>query len=174
MSTRTVTIFAGRSSSTGWADGIGTNAQFSLPQGISLTADGTLAAVADTGQQTIRLITVTTGRVQLISGLPTLTGYDNWPHPRFYNPTGVTISNSVILVADSFNGYIRRIDLTRNAEGLYAGTTTTIAGSLRARSFADGVGADAEFNNPVSVTMDPVNAFALIVRSARAREPGKA
>lgn len=67
---------------------------------------------------------------------------------RFTNPYGITSDGTSLFVADSVNNKIRRIDIA-------SGAVTTLAG--QGQSFpgdADGPGAAASFNTPMSITCD--------------------
>ena len=65
---------------------------------------------------------------------------------------------------DYENHRIRRVDLA-------TGATTTLAGSGSA-GFLDGDGANAEFNNPAGIAIDPTGTFALVtVRAGPAPPP---
>jgi DNA-binding beta-propeller fold protein YncE len=54
--------------STGSTNGIGTNSQFFAPRGVSLSSDGTYALVADTYNNLIRQIALTTAAVTTLAG----------------------------------------------------------------------------------------------------------
>jgi sugar lactone lactonase YvrE len=67
---------------------------------------------------------------------------------RFYEPEDVVSDGAGNLyVADDYNATIRKIDAS--------GTVTTLAGKARQLGTADGTGAAARFNNPLSVALDP-------------------
>lgn len=96
----------------GTADGIGITARFNQPNGI--TTDGTFLYVTDSYQNTIRRIdksapyNVTT--ISGISGTAGIGGAVNSPGtPSFYNPVGITTDGTSLLVADSYNNIIRKI-----------------------------------------------------------------
>ena len=52
----------------GSADGIGSNALFSSPRGVSVSPDGSYALVADYGNHMIRKIVITSGLVSTLAG----------------------------------------------------------------------------------------------------------
>ncbi|MCC2683402.1 MAG: copper amine oxidase [Paenibacillaceae bacterium] len=98
----------------GFADGDVAAAQFDAPRGIALDADGGLV-IADSLNHSIRYLKdgiVTTLAGDLNQSAGSNDGVDR--NARFYNPSDVAIAdNGSILVADSFNNKIRRIDFFR-------------------------------------------------------------
>lgn len=106
-STRTVSTFAG--STTGFADGNGTLAQFNTPSGLGTDGAGTLY-VADEQNHRIRKITAT-GDVSTVAGTGTaglLNGKTDIA--RFNAPTGVAVGmDGNLIVADSENHELRGI-----------------------------------------------------------------
>jgi hypothetical protein len=73
---------------------------------------------------------------------------------RFDTPYNLMSGQSYVLVADSGNHLIRKVDLL-------SGYTTTLAGSGTA-GYTNGVGILAAFNKPVDVTLDWVETFAYV------------
>jgi DNA-binding beta-propeller fold protein YncE len=65
----------------GFADGTGTGAAFSSPQGLALSPDGSVLYVADTNNHAVRQVDLDTGGVTTLAG----TGLPGWP------PTAGTI-----------------------------------------------------------------------------------
>jgi sugar lactone lactonase YvrE len=147
----TVTTLAG-SGIAGFADGIGTAAQFSGPTGVALDAAGNVY-VADTYAQRIRKITpngtVTTLAGSGASGFGGSVGGGFADGPgstaKFYLPKSVAVDASGnVFVADDINSRIRKVTP--------AGIVTTLAGSTA--GFADGTGATAKFNRPSGIAID--------------------
>jgi hypothetical protein len=118
IATGAVTTLAGSAGQSGYADGTGADARFSGPSGVASDGRGRVF-VADTYNQLIRAIDVTTGAVTTLAG-----AYDgSWPGPprtgstdgigpkaRFSEPTGITADGAGnLFVADQFNGQIRKI-----------------------------------------------------------------
>jgi sugar lactone lactonase YvrE len=146
----TVTTLAG-SGIAGFADGIGTAAQFSGPTGVALDAAGNVY-VADTYTQRIRKITPTGtvstlagGGVYSFGGAPGGYTDGNGTTARFYLPKGVAVDAlGNVFVADDINHRIRKVTP--------AGIVTTLAGSTLGS--ADGIGATAQFNRPSGIAID--------------------
>ncbi|MBI3396758.1 MAG: hypothetical protein HY042_13050, partial [Spirochaetia bacterium] len=149
----TVTTIAG--SGSGSADGVGTGAQFNGPRGI--TSDNVYLYVADTGNHTIRRITIADGTVLTIAGTAGSSGSTNGTGTaaRFNGPRGVTTDGNYLYVADTNNDLIRKIDLATMA-------VTTLAGS-GVGGTTDAVGTAAQFNGPESLTI--YNGFLYVVEN---------
>lgn len=132
---RTVTTFAG--STSGFADGTGSSAQFQTPSGIATNGAGVLY-VADEQNHRIRQITATadvstvagTGDAGLVNGRTDVA--------RFRAPTGVTVGiDGNLIVADSENHELRGIAIQPLSvpSELMAGTTN--ADGIQVRSVLD-------------------------------------
>ncbi len=152
ISTGVVTTLAG-STSAGFADGIGTAATFSSPNGI--TTDGFSLYVADTGNNTIRRIDIVTGTVTTLAGVSGVGGGGNLDgvgtSAKFSSPSGITTDGFSLYIADRGNNNIRKVDIG-------TGTVTTIAGTGAVGS-TNGTGTLASFNAPAGITMDGTNLF---------------
>lgn len=136
-----VTTLAG--SSKGFADGSGSNAKFHFPPGVAIDGSGNVY-VADVENHKIRKITPN-GEVSTLAG--SNPGFEDavGTNAQFNNPTGVAVdAQNNVFVADVFNHKIRKIN--------QGGEVSTIAGSTQ--GFADGTGANAQFNNPTGVAVD--------------------
>lgn len=140
-----VSTFAG--SAGGFADGIGTAAQFKSPHDIEIDASGNLY-VADTGNHSIRKITPE-GVVNTLAGTGTDGFWDGTgPLSKFNWPNGLAIDAfGNVYVADTKNNKIRKI----TPEGM----VSTVAGSNE--GFANGAGASAKFFWPTGVLIDKEN-----------------
>ncbi len=146
-----VTTIAG-TGTPGTKDGPAAQAQFAGPAGVFEAASG-LLVVADTLANSVR--TVGTDAAHTVTtiagnGLP---GEIDGPgaQSEFRWPLSPVVSaDGSVFVADSDNHVIRRI--ANDA----AHTVSTIAGQLRTRSggFADGPGAQAQFNRPAGLSID--------------------
>jgi sugar lactone lactonase YvrE len=137
-----VTTLSG--SEPGFLDGERASALFNVPSGLAFHSDGTLY-VADTGNHRIRALQAD-GGVVTISG--TLRGFkdDTLEAARFLYPLSVSFfSSHALVVADSGNHRIRKVDLQ-------ASVVSTLSGSTQ--GFADGAGATARFFSPASTAVD--------------------
>lgn len=104
----TINILAG-SSSSGFADGMGSDAKFNNPNGIAIAPNGDLY-ISDFRNSRIRKVTQD-GEVTTVAGTGS-TGYLDGPvaSAKFYYPSGVAIDIfGNIFVADNFNSKIRKI-----------------------------------------------------------------
>ena len=140
-----VTTVAGNGSSV-FADGVGTNAQFYSPTGVTVDSVGNVY-VADFNNHRIRKITserVTTLAGSGVNGSANGTG-TNASFAGVISSTVDLIGN--VYIADQFNHRIRKITSS--------GVMTTLAGSGTTGS-ADGTGTNASFNRPVGITVDSV------------------
>jgi len=141
-----VSTFAGLADNSGAVNGQSTTARFSSPSGVLAYGDGTLI-VSDTGNNSLRLVTPA-GVVSVLAGRLNVEGYTNGAPStaRFFEPSGLTFTSTGILVADSLNHSIRRLDLTTYETSLLAGGGGNF-GSV------DGVGTAARFNYPNGVAV---------------------
>jgi sugar lactone lactonase YvrE len=141
-STGVVSTFAG--STSGFQDGIGTNAQFDSPQGIVVDSLGNVF-VADANNHRIRIIT-SAGQVSTFAGQATsgITN-DSGTSAKFNTPTGLAIDSAGNLyVADKNNHRIRKV--TPQA------SVSTLAGSTA--GFTNNTGTAAQFSSPVGIAVD--------------------
>jgi gliding motility-associated-like protein len=141
----TITVFAGISQA-GTADGPGNVANIINPNGIAIDKDDNLY-VSD-GNNAIRKISPS-GYVYTLAGQPSAGTLDGiGPAAKFNKPAGLAVDkDGNIYVADQGGFVIRKI--TPN------GQVTTIAGSGNFGTGNDGVGAAANFQYPVGITVDP-------------------
>jgi hypothetical protein len=148
-----VSTIAGLPGSAGTANGTGSAAQFNNPSGVAVDANGNLY-VADTGNNTIRMITPSGGNwtVSTIAGLAGKAGTNDGTGASawFNSPYGVAVDGAGNLyVADSVNCTIRKITPV--------GTTwivSTIAGSAGSPGSFDGMGSAARFYFPQGIAVD--------------------
>lgn len=134
-----VTTLAGSPGNPGTTDGVGPNARFSAPQGISADPFGNIY-VADSANNTIRKIACD-GTVSTFAGQAGVAGSaDGTGSAALFNfPESLaTDADGNIYVTDSFNETIRRI--TPGA------VVTTVAGTPGVIGSADGTGSAASFN----------------------------
>jgi DNA-binding beta-propeller fold protein YncE len=78
-------------------------------------------------------------------------------YAKFTSPEGISISpnGQFALVADAWNNMIRSVDLSTTA-------VTTVAGSIASTGSTNGIGTNADFDRPKSVSISPDGLFALI------------
>jgi sugar lactone lactonase YvrE len=106
ISTGQVTTLAGWGQ--GYADGTGTLARFNRPSGVAVDASGNLY-VADTDNNSIRKIVISTGQVTTLAGGGGQ-GYADGTWGMFNKPSGVAVDASGNLyVTDTGNYKIRKI-----------------------------------------------------------------
>jgi len=149
IATGKVTTFAG-STSIGSVNGIGTNARFSHPVGI--TTDYTYLYISDSNNNEIRKISLKSGAVTTIAG-STIAGHEDGTGTAagFNQPYGITTDGTILYVVDKGNNEIRKIEIA-------TGRASTIAGSTISGS-ADGIGSAARFNRPAGITTDGINLY---------------
>jgi hypothetical protein len=147
ISTGVVTTLAGSAGVPGSADGTGTAATFNLPFGV--TSDGTNLYVADTGNNTIRKVVISTGVVSTLAGIAGVPGSADGTGTAatFHTPYGVTTDGTSLFVADTGNSTIRIINIASEA-------VTTFIGSAGISGSTDGTGAAALFNHPGGITLE--------------------
>ena len=130
----------------GFQDGQGAAARFDTPSGLALDAIGNLY-VADTGNHAIRKVTPE-GVVTTLAGTGT-PGWRDGPgaQAQFDGPMGLAVdATGRVIVADAYNDRIRAIAPD--------GTVTTLAGGATFGD-ADGPGAQARFDTPCAVLVEP-------------------
>jgi len=148
ISTGAMTIIAGAVAVSGSVDGVGVNARFSGPTGI--TYDDSNLYVTDSGNNTIRKIVLATGEVTTIAGTAGFSGaVDSVGNAaRFFWPTALTISDGEIYIADFYNQTIRRMTLSSSQVSTYSG-----------RAADDGILSIADFDTPYGITSDGNNLY---------------
>jgi len=145
-----VTTLVGLAGSAGSADGIGSDARFSSPEGVAADNIGNIY-VADAGNATIRKVTPA-GVVTTLAGVAGTAGTNDGMGniARFNSPAGVaadTFGN--IYVADTGNSTIRKL--------APIGTNwlvTTLAGVPGSPGSTDGTNSAARFSGPSGLASD--------------------
>lgn len=152
IATGAVTTVAGTPGVVGTTDGTGAAALFNSPQGI--TTDGTNLYVADTGNNTIRKVTIATGAVTTLAGTAGVAGSTNGTGGAalFSTPEDITTDGINLYVADTYNYSIRKIVIA-------TGAVTTLAGTASSSGSTDGTGSAALFNSPEGITTDGINLY---------------
>jgi sugar lactone lactonase YvrE len=146
LDTRAVTTVAGTANISGTEDGHATSAHFNLPSQVA--TDGKNIYISDSGNDTIRQLSLADGMVKTIGGQAQQTGKADGPASKsmFNGPSGVATDGKSVYVADTGNDEIRKIDLSTM-------TTSTIAGTGEEGS-KDGPGAQAQFDNPGALCLN--------------------
>ena len=154
VSTEAVSILAGSpiggGLGQGSSNGIGTSASFCGPFGVTFDSTAGVLYVADSSNNQIRAITVSTKAVSTLAGSTTAGSSDGiGTSASFSIPTGVSIDSTagIVYVADKSNNMIRAITVS-------TGAVSTLAGSATAGS-SNGVGTSASFNGPWGVLVYP-------------------
>lgn len=128
----------------GHADGTATAASFNNLDGVAMDAAATFAVLADTDNNILRHIVISSGLVSTLSGNLSA-GYADGVlrDATFGHPHGVamTASGAVAFISDGMFNLMRRVDLS-------SGVVTTVAGSPQNAGSADGVGPYASLNYP--------------------------
>jgi sugar lactone lactonase YvrE len=152
IATGQVITLAGTAGVSGSTDGTGSAASFATPHGI--TTDGTNLYVVDSGNYTIRKIVIATGQVTTFAGTAGAQGSTDsqGTSARFNYPTGITMNNTNLYVADTANNTIRQIVIA-------TGQVTTFAGSAGVLGSNNGIGATASFAVPSGITTDNTNLY---------------
>src|SRR5208283_139776 len=105
--------------------------------------------IADTNNQTVRKMVLSSGEVSTIAGLAGTSGSaDGTGSSALFNgPFGVAVDSSGnVYVADADNNTIRKVTSS--------GVVTTIAGLAGSSGGADGTGGTATFDSPSALTID--------------------
>jgi ELWxxDGT repeat protein len=163
-----VTTIAGSAGVQGNAGNAGPNARFRFPRGLAVKNDGTELYVADSGNNTIRKLTITftaatptSAEIAAVVVGPVAGDATNstsgstdgvGPAARFNNPQGITIdpANTFLYVADTGNHTLRRVTP--------GGTVTTLAGSPGNQGSQNGTGSAARFKGLRGAVTDSTGA----------------
>jgi len=141
-----VTTLAGSASTNGYTNGTSTAAYFNYPAGVA--TDGTYVFVADTTNNQIRKIVISTGVVTTLAGNSSGTsGYINATGTSAYFnlPIGIATDGTNVYVADFGNHSIRQVVIS-------TGLVTTLAGNTSGTSgYVNATGASAYFWNPIGI-----------------------
>jgi sugar lactone lactonase YvrE len=141
-----VITIAGRGTP-GYVDGTALTAAFNTPGNLVVDANGNIY-VADTGNQVIRKITISTGMVSTYAGTGVRGLTDgNLASATFSSPYGIGIDASGnIFVADAANNVIRKLTVS-------TGTVSTFAGTGQ-QGLANGSALSSTFFHPGALTFD--------------------
>ena len=152
IATGEVTTLAGVPGAYGSNDGIGAAARFHGPMGI--VTDGINLYIADSGNNKIRKIVISTGEVTTLAGGGTGGGSGDGvgSAAEFNGPKGITTDGANLYVTDAIKNTIRKIVIATRA-------VTTLAGTPYASGAADGIGPAARFSSPGGIATDGINLY---------------
>jgi hypothetical protein len=132
-----VKTIAGSPTARGSADGVGTAASFSNPQGV--VAAGTMLYITDTGNNAIR---------RLDTGTNTVTTFAT----GFNSPHGIACDGTNLYVADTDDHTIKQVVLS-------TGVVSVLAGLSGNPGSANGAGAGARFFYPYGIVASGANLY---------------
>ncbi len=146
-----VTTIAGNANAQGSTDGPGSFATFTWTEGVAIDSTNTNLYVVDTGNGTIRKITIPGFIVSTLAGQPGAKGdADGTGQGANFNwPEGIAIdnTNTNLYVADTVNSTIRQVVIS-------SGAVTTLAGQGGVTGSANGAGNVAAFNHPMRLVFN--------------------
>ncbi|UFS70222.1 hypothetical protein LPW11_20400 [Geomonas sp. RF6] len=137
----TVSTLAG-SGSPGFADGVGTEASFTSPLGI--TTDGATVYLTDNGNSAVRSISLSSGSVSTLVE----------SNPLVASPAGIATDGTTLYVADADLNVVQKVDIATQAVSTLAGDAVTGAAGA-----VDGTGGAARFNQPAGLVLQGTNLF---------------
>ncbi len=156
-----VTTLAGTAGQAGSQDGTGADARFAAPYAIAVGSQGVLY-VADRDDHTVRRITG--GVVATLAGAAGAAGSSDGAgaDARFRGPAGIAVgAGGTVYVADRENHTVRAIAAD--------GSVTTLAGAAGVSGAEDGIGAQARFNQPTGLGVNPLTGEILVADSGNHR-----
>jgi len=143
-----VTTIAG-SGISGFSNGLGTYAKFSYPTDVVFDENSSYVLIADSGNNRIRKMVLSTTEVTTFSGTSVQGFVDgSSTSARFNKPRGLALApdGNTLYIADSGNHAVRAISMD--------GSVRTVAGSGMVGS-ADGTGTNSTFHFPSGITSTP-------------------
>ena len=149
IATGAVTTIAGTAGLSGTNDGVGLNAKFSGPWGITYDGQGNLF-ICDYYSTVIRKLVIATQAVTTVAGSAYQYGIDDGvgSAARFYGPMGLTYDGKGnIFICEYLRSTIRQFVIATSQ-------VTTVAGLAGSPGSADGSGSAARFNRPTGVAYD--------------------
>jgi len=139
----------------GCANGIGTNALFTNPEGIAIDQVNQFLYVADTGCAAVRAINISTQNVTTPIGTLGVIGWQDvygGYKGKFGKPTGIRYNNMNLYVTDTYWNNIRYIQLS--SPGIASSSQNILGGNGPAGTSIDGSGTGVSFNNPMDLEYD--------------------
>lgn len=159
LATGKVTTLAGSVGKRGSYDGIGSDARFNSPHGI--TNDGTNLYVADKMNHAIRKIVIKTGEVTTLAGDPAISGSADGvgKEAQFMFPEDVTTDGANLYVTDPTISTIRKIEVASRQVTTFAGHTVIDRNMGYMTGYVDGKGQAVRFGNPTGIACDGKNLY---------------
>ena len=142
-------LLAGVRGGGGIVDGVGRSARLGDPRFVASDGAGNLY-VADSYSNTIRKVTLATGAVTTVAGLPGVSGTADGTGSaaRFNSPVGLAWDGKgTLYISDEYNRTIRKLVIA-------TGEVTTLAGSPGVGPSVDGVGPAGHFTYPAGLALD--------------------
>ena len=165
--TETPEVYAGVGQSPGLVDDVRLEALFNGPRSIALNqADGSLY-VADRTNHAIRRIPLNDSSfVETVAGNGQTGSVDGvGSEARFNSPSGVALdARGGLWVADTGNHTVRRLDLI-------TGLVETVAGLAGQPGTDDGLGANARFDTPTGIAVQPETLGQQLQRELKGEAP---
>jgi hypothetical protein len=136
-----------------WKDGAGAVAAFSGP--LAIWSDNDYLYVTEAQNNTVRRVSISTGEVTTLAGLPALFGDTDGvgATARFRNPGFAWGDGNYLYVTDSSSHVIRRVSLGNGQVSTFAGSPDPLSS---VGISVDGVGAAARFNTPWGIWGDGI------------------
>ena len=133
----------------GAIDGPAGIASFDRPAGLAPSGDGTKLYVADSSNEKIRVVDLTTGAVSTLAGSGSFGATDGMgTAASFHSPVDLAIHVTTLYVADTNGRKIRVVDLETAVVSTFAGSGSSGA--------TDAVGIAASFNRPHALAISSV------------------
>jgi hypothetical protein len=148
------TTLAGSSSNSPLIDGVlGTSATFNAPTALTIDAAGVMLYVAESVNNIVRTVAVTTGLVRRLAGSGAAGSADGVGSSAAFNsPQGLAVSLAGrLFMADTGNNCVRTVTL--------AGVTSTLAGACGlGGGWTDAAGTSARLSAPKGLAVDALEA----------------
>ncbi len=147
ISTGDVKTLAGAPGWRGAQDGMGRDAHFGSPEG--MTVQGDFLYVCDSENSAVRRISISSGEVTTFAGSLGSPGSEDGtgPDARFSSPMDITSDGENLYVCEAENNTIRKISIS-------SGEVETIAGLAENPGSEDGAGSGARFHSPRGICAD--------------------